>query len=157
MASDIEKLNSLVNDLEGQAQTLNEFNGLLTAVDKAHMEIVSTKELLEKTSEGYEQYAQHLRQNTSMFERLTDAIATLKLLTPEHFDATTKLNHDRLNEHLNELQSRTEQAYQANRESLIKLLELENRNRNLINKVALLGVLGGIGLSAISYVTYTFI
>lgn len=133
MENDITKLKNLISTLEEEIDTVGEFNGVLSEVEKARNEIVTSKELFERISEGYEKYAQQLLENTHMFNSLNKAITSQRTLTPEEFEAKNKASIDQINEHLDDIQMQLELTHQANRDSLIKLLEGQS---GLINNIS---------------------
>ena len=103
--SDIQKLNKVIDSLEEQSARVNEFNGVLSAVNDAKAEIASTKETFAElateqkglVSEGYKRFEEYgdtlasIESKLSAMEgnqqRAISQLSKLKFVTPEQFEA----------------------------------------------------------------------
>ncbi len=135
MVNDIEKLNKVIGSLEEQATRVTEFNGILASVNEARSEIESSKKILKNASAEHQQliadshskFDELLKRLVSIEQKLANLeqgqdkclqkISELKFLTPEKFEEGRKASDAKINESVQRLEQKIDDANQAHRSS----------------------------------------
>jgi hypothetical protein len=154
MVNDIEKLHQVVDTLEEHSSRVNEFNGVLSAVNSAREQIESTKELLtelvdeqkglvSESHRRFEEYGARLTKLESLVASLGEIqnkvlkeIAVLDFVTPEQHEQGRAATEKAVAEKFAALAEKIDEA-SAGQQSTIKLLLGEIQNKVLKEIAAL--------------------
>ena len=140
MVNDIEKLHQVVDTLEEHSSRVNEFNGVLSAVNSAREQIESTKELLtelvdeqkglvSESHRRFEEYGARLTKLESLVASLGEIqnkvlkeIAALDFVTPEQHEQGRAATEKAVAEKFAALAEKIDEA-SAGQQSTIKSLQ----------------------------------
>jgi hypothetical protein len=130
--NDIKNLKKIIGTLEGQANQITKFSGLLSAVNDVRVEIESSKEILKDTSNNHKQF---LTDSNNRFDDISKRLAAIEKTLVDH-----EQEQARTSQNLSALDFVTPSQFQLGKKEsdtviIERFNELDRKNRQFLTDI----------------------